>query len=223
MKIPNRRGLGVAAVFLSGAIFIAPAARADQAPRGKFLPNDPYEVPRTRYQELMDFSSFLPPPDKIQFETRMIWLEAAMAGYKPSFSWLGGKDATQMRFAAALKAEIEYIQNLGPEQKGPYYLAMMRDLGTLELADLDSTWLWQVSGAALADLLTGVATAGTMEVGEGRGSGWKTMPRTRTSSGMLPPTSWRRSSGRPSPGRRALMPARIPAEAAWAIPMPICA
>ena len=171
MNIPNKRGLGVAALFLSGMIFIAPAARADQAPRGKFLPNDPYEVPRTRYQELMDLSSFLPPPDKIQFETRMIWLEAAMARYRPSFSWLGGKDATQMRFAAALRDEMEYIQNLGPEQKGPYYLAMMRDLGTLELADLDATWLWQVSGAALVDLLTGAATAGTMEVG-GRAKKW---------------------------------------------------
>lgn len=157
--------MNVIVLLLAGAVclILAPGALAQQQPsiatEGEYLPNEPFLLPRSQVNKLFDLPSPQLPPPEFHYETRLGWLIGANADYHRFFNIQA--ESTERDFAWAIHTEMKRVAKLESEARAAYLTGMIRDLGTLELTDLDNRWMTQIAKAAYFDfMLGGLGSAG---------------------------------------------------------------
>ncbi len=115
-------------------------AQAEFAPRGSYISNTP--------------AYGLPPPAGL-YESRLIWIIAALRDNVGSRSPFGGRWINQATLPPvarqALDREMAAVPALPEDQRMAYQRALIRDLSTLEIADLDNQAFPRVSAAVISD------------------------------------------------------------------------
>ncbi len=153
MRDPTLK-IRLAVIFISLSVTMGASAltpdQAELAPGGNYISNTP--------------ARGLPPPANL-YETRLVWI---MAAFRDNVAPRGPIER-QLRIARllseatlppvarqALDREMAAVRALPDDDRATYLRALIRDLTTLELTDLDNQLTSRVTAAAFSDFIASV-------------------------------------------------------------------